>query len=311
MKRRPLLHAGLGLALPALLPGRARAATLLRIGDQRGGLKSVMQAAGQLAGTEDRFTWSIFAAAAPLVEALNADALDVGGVGDAPFAFARGAGAMVKAIGATRSSGASTALVVRGDAPYRSFADLKGKTIGTGRGSVGHFLVMAARAQAGLGPSDIRLAFLQPSDGKPALINGAIDAWSTWSQYVFLALKQDNARILIDGRGLMSGLSYTVATETAIAAKRALLLDFNRRAVAAQRWGLEHVDDYAAIWSRETGVPVDVSKQTLEARGFAPVNIDDQVVADQQRTVDLYAQERVLPNRYDVAPAFDRSFNVL
>lgn len=28
-------------------------------------------------------------------------------------------------------------------------------------------------------------------------------------------------------------------------------------------------------------------------------------------TVDLYAQKRVLPKRYDVGPAFDRSFNVL
>ena len=311
MKRRLMLQTGLALAAPGLLASRASAAEVLRIGDQRGGLKSVMQASGQLAGTEGRFTWSIFAAAAPLLEALNADALDAGGVGDAPFAFARAAGAPVKAIGATRSSGASTALLVRGDAPYRSFADLKGKTIGTGRGSVGHFLVMAARAQAGLAPGDIRLAFLQPSDGKPALINGSIDAWSTWSQYVFLALKQDDARILIDGRGLMSGLSYTLATERAIAAKRELLMDFNRRAVAAQRWGLGHVDEYAAIWSRETGVPLDVSRQTLQARGFSPVDIDDGLVQDQQRTVELYAREQVLPKSYDVSSAFDRSFNVL
>jgi sulfonate transport system substrate-binding protein len=299
------------LAAPVIVTRRAKAAEVLRIGDQRGGLKSVMQVSGQLTGTDDRFTWSIFAAAAPLLEALNAGALDVGGVGDAPFAFARSAGAPVKAIGATRSSGASTALLVRGDAPYRSFADLKGKTIGTGRGSVGHFLVMAARARAGLAPGDIHLVFLQPSDGKPALINGSIDAWSTWSQYVYLAVKQDNARILIDGRGLMSGLSYTLATESAIGAKRELLMDFNRRVVAAQRWGLEHVDAYAEIWSRETGVPLDVSKQTLQARGFTPVNIDDDLVRDQQKTVDLYARELVLPKPYDVSPAFDRSFNVL
>jgi sulfonate transport system substrate-binding protein len=309
MNRRHFLQAAPGLAAPFLLVRRAKAAEVLRIGDQRGGLKSVMQASGQLAGTDDRFAWNIFGAAAPLLEALNADALDVGGIGDAPFAFARGAGALVKAIGATRSSGASTALLVRSDAPYRSFADLKGKTIGTGRGSVGHFLVMAARARAGLGPGDIRLAFLQPSDGKPALANGSIDGWATWSQYVFLAVKQDNARIVIDGRGLMSGLSYTLATEKAIDAKRELLLDFTRRAVIAQRWGLEHLDAYASIWSRETGVPVDVSRLTLEARGFKPVRIDDTVVRDQQNTVDLYAQERVLPRRYDVSEAFDRSFN--
>ena len=41
-------------------------------GDQKGGAKSLMTASGLLAGIEHMIEWNIFAAAAPLLEALNA-----------------------------------------------------------------------------------------------------------------------------------------------------------------------------------------------------------------------------------------------
>ncbi|MEJ1975365.1 MAG: PhnD/SsuA/transferrin family substrate-binding protein [Acetobacteraceae bacterium] len=159
--RRALL--GAGLALPFV----AKAAPVLRIGDQRGGFKSVMTAAGVLDGAA--FSWNLFAAASPLLEALNADAIDCGGVGDAPFAFARAAGTPIKVFAATRSPGASTAILVHDDSPYHGFADLKGKTIAAAKGSVGHFLVVAARDKAGMTASDIKIAFLSPAmPGRPS-----------------------------------------------------------------------------------------------------------------------------------------------
>src|SRR3984957_7366900 len=148
------------IGLVAARSGSLLAAPVLRVGDQKGGAKSLMQASGALDGIEHLVDWTIFPAAAPLLEALNAGAIDCGGVGDAPFAFARAAGVRVKVIAATRSSGAATALLVPAGSTVRSFADLKGRTIGTGKGSVGHYLVVAARDKAGLSPEDIRLAFL-------------------------------------------------------------------------------------------------------------------------------------------------------
>ncbi len=298
------------IGLSAAITRPVRASPVLRLGDQKGGTRSLMAASGLLVDAELPIEWSIFAAAAPLLEALNAGAIDCGGVGDAPFAFARAAGVRAKIIAATRSSGSSTALLVPAKSTARSFADLKGRTIGTGRGSVGHYLVVAARERAGLTASDIRLVFLSPADAKAAFVSGAIDAWSTWSQYVYLAVAQDKARILLDGQGLMSGLSYYVATERAIAEKRDLLTTFTRRLRAALIWGLGNVDTYAAAWANETGVPYEVSRETLNARGFAPVPIDAQMIADQQHTVDLYVREGVLPNRYDASAGFDASFNV-
>src|SRR3978361_2195307 len=140
----------LGASLLAATTRRGNASPILRVGDQKGGAKSLMTASGVLSGIEHIIECNIFAAAAPVLEALNAGAIDCGGVGDAPFAFARAAGVRAKVIAGTRSSGASTALLVSASSAARSFADLKGHMIGTGRGSVGHFLILAARQRAGL-----------------------------------------------------------------------------------------------------------------------------------------------------------------
>ena len=296
--------------LVAGIPRTTWASPLLRVGDQKGGSKSLMAAASVLDGIENAIEWITFPAAAPLLEALNAGAIDCGGVGDAPFAFARAAGVRAKAISATRSSGASTALLVPGHSSAQSFADLKGRTIGTGKGSVGHFLVVVARERAGLSAGDINLAFLSPADAKAAFVAGAIDAWSTWSQYVYLAIAQNKARILLDGRGIMSGLSYQVATERAIKEKPDLLRTFTKRLDTALHWGLANIDTYAAAWAKETGVPYEVSRETLLARGFTPARIDGPLMADQQHTVDVYVREGVLPHQYDATSGFDASFNV-
>jgi sulfonate transport system substrate-binding protein len=100
-----------------------------------------------------------------------------------------------------------------------------------------------------------------------------------------------------------------VASEAAILRKRDVLAAYVQRVNQALRWGLSHTDGYATAWAAETGVPVDVSRETLQARGFVPAPVDAAMIADQQRTVDLYAREGVLPLRYDTASAFDPSFN--
>jgi sulfonate transport system substrate-binding protein len=130
LTRRHLATVAAGLLIGR--PRLGRASPVLQVGDQKGGAKSLMTAAGALTGIEHLIEWNIFAAAAPLLEALNAGAIDCGGVGDAPFAFARAAGVRAKVIAATRSSGASTALLLPAKSTARTFADLKGRTIGTG-----------------------------------------------------------------------------------------------------------------------------------------------------------------------------------
>ncbi|MFX5321118.1 PhnD/SsuA/transferrin family substrate-binding protein, partial [Acinetobacter baumannii] len=86
--------------------------------------------------------WKEFPAAAPLLEALSAGAIDTGLVGDAPFTFAAAANVPVKASAAIRQSREGLAIVVPEQSAVKSLDDLKGKKIATGRGSIGHQLIL-------------------------------------------------------------------------------------------------------------------------------------------------------------------------
>ena len=141
--------------------------------------------------------------------------MDSGPIGDAPLIFALAAGTRVKAIGANRSDSYGTAVLVRPDSPLKTAADLKGKSIATNRGSIGHYVTLKAITAAGLKPEDVNLRFLAPADAKLALTQGSVDAWATWEPYTALAETSRHARVLVSGRGLLPGLSYLAATDAA------------------------------------------------------------------------------------------------
>jgi sulfonate transport system substrate-binding protein len=310
-RRRFLARTGAAAALVAVpLRGTfAGAETILKVGDQKGGAQAVMEAAGVLKDLPYRVEWKQFPAAAPLLEALNAGAIDTGFAGDAPTTFAFAAGAPAKIIGANRSNPRATAIIVPKDSDLRAAADLKGKTVGTGRGSIGHYLVLAALKTAGLTTNDVKIAFLLPSDVKMALARGAVDAWSTWGIYTAQAVLVDGARVIADGGGLLSGLSHQSATNTAIAAKRDALADFVRRLASARLWALDNVDSFSRTWAQIVGVDTQVAKYSFGTEGFRPVLIDEGVIADQQKTADLWTESGVVPRKLEVRPFFDLSFN--
>jgi len=314
LSRRHALGLGVG-ALAAGLTSRRTAnaaipaGTVLKVGDQKGGVQSVMEAAGQLADLPYRVEWSQFPAAAPLLEALNAGAIEIGYAGDAPTTFALAAGTSAKIIGAVRSNPQSTSILVPGASSIRSVADLKGKTIGTGRGSIGHYLVLAALKANGLKPDDVKIAFLLPSDAKSALAAGSIGAWSTWGIYVSQALLVDGARAVVTGTGLMSGLSYQSATLEAISTKRDALADLIRRTAVARLWALENSDAFAGIWAKAVGVDPAIARHTFGVERVRPVAIDASVIADQQATSDVWREFGIIPKRLDAASIFDPGFN--
>jgi sulfonate transport system substrate-binding protein len=296
----------------ALLAGAAAPLspdTLLRVGDQKGGCQAVMKAAGTLSDLQYKIEWKQFAAAAPLLEALNADAVDIAAASDSPTTFALAAGVKGKVIGATRGSGGGTSIVVSANSPIQTMADLRGKKIGTNRGSVGHALVLAVAEKLGWQAEDIHIANLMPADAKAALAAGAIDAWSTWNTYVAQARLNDGARVVASGAGLLSGLNFQTATVTAINARPAALADYLRRLNIAWRWAAANPDAYAAVLSSEIGVSVPVAKLAFQTDIPVPVAIDDGVVAAEQRTADRYLAAKLLRERLDASPVFDRSFN--
>jgi len=300
----------LALALSLIIAASVTAAAevVLRVGDQKGNAQAVMEAAGVLKDVPYRIEWKEFAAAAPLLEALGAGAIDTGLVGDAPFTFAAAANVQAKAIAAIRQSGEGLSILVPEKSPVKTFDDLRGKKIATGRGSIGHQLVLAALAARGWAVSDVQFVFLAPSDAKVAYSQGSVDAWSTWEPYVSQEEVLFKARRIITGEGLTPGLSFTVATPEAIRDKRAALDDFIKRLTAARAWSQDHVDGYAQTWGRLMNISPAVAVNWLERARIKVVPIDDVVVSDEQRTIGLYFNSGLIKQKLDASEIVDRSF---
>ena len=302
---RLALAAGLLLGTVVLAPAQ----TTLRVGDQKGNSQAVMEAAGVLKDVPYKIEWKEFPAAASLLEALGAGAIETGLVGDAPFTFAAAANVPVKAIAAVRQSRDGLAVLVPEQSSIKSFDDLRGKKIATGRGSIGHQLILAALEARGWKPDDVQIAFLAPSDAKVAYTQGSIDAWSTWEPYVSQEEVLFKSRRVITGESLTPGLGFQVATPTAIKDKRPELEDFVRRLAAARAWSAGNVSSYAETWGKLMNIPTSVPLNWLTRAKIRITPIDDAVIADEQTTIDLYFRSGLIKQKLNAADIVDRSFS--
>ena len=196
-----------------------------------------------------------FDSGAPVQEALNAGALDVGFTGDLPFLFVYAAGAPVKAVGAWQNNPDSIALLTRSDSGVHSLQDLKGKQIAVNRGGWGHYLLLVLLERAGLKPEDVTLRFLNPVDGRVALTAGSVDAWAPWEPYIAISTIVDNTVRVPDGggKGILSGYSYALARDDALSdpAKRKAIADLLVRLAKSQIWAQHHPDEFAQVLRRQ------------------------------------------------------------
>jgi sulfonate transport system substrate-binding protein len=280
----------------------------LRIGDQKGGNRSLLEAAGQAKDLPYKIVWSEFPAAAPILEALNAGALDVGHTGDLAFLSIYAAGSPIKAIGGVRANANTQAILVRNDSPIQTAADLKGKRLAGTRGGWGQFLIDATLEKAGYKTSDATFASLGPVDAKIALVAGSIDGWAVWEPYVSYAVLKDNARVVADGAGLTPTLTFIVASDQAIATKREAIADFLQRLNKARNWSRAHVEEYAKNTAELTKLPEDVLARAYKAQDNRPIAIDDGVVKEFQEASDRATRYGIIGKPVDVSKAVDRSF---
>lgn len=299
---------GVLIAMASAGPAFSADTVTLRVGDQKGGNRSLLEIAGLAKDLPYKIEWSEFPAAAPILEALNAGALDVGYTGDLAFLTVYAAGAPIKAIGGTRADAKTQAILVRKDSPIKTAADLKGKRLAGTRGGWGQFLIDATLEKAGHKIEDATFAPLGPVDAKIALVAGSIDGWAVWEPYVSYATLKDNARVVADGDGLTPTVTFIVASDQAIAAKRAAVLDLVQRLNKARLWSLDHLPEYARSTAELTKLPEDVLLSAYTAQRTSPIVIDENVVREIQEASDRATRFGILTKKLDVGKTVDRSF---
>jgi len=292
------LHAAAQSAQPATLRiGFQKSASLLTLQKSSGSLEKRLAALGA------NVKWVEFPAGPQLLEGLNVGAVDVGFVGEAPPIFAQAAGARFVYIGFDPAAPEAEALVVPKDSPVKTFADLKGKKIALNKGSNVHFLLVKALEKQGLKYSDVQPVYLPPADARAAFERGAVDAWVIWDPFLAAVEKQSNARVLLDGRGLVNNYAYYLA-ERGFAEKypqliQALFDDSQAQAT----WLKANLKAAAAVIAPLQGLEPEVVEKSLTRYQFGVKPLTPAVAAEQQKIADAFHALGLIPKPIRVADA--------
>lgn len=324
--RRRLAPAALLLPLALLLTacgGSATAGTgsdtdgqgslTLNVGDQKGGSEAILRAAGELKGLDYKIKWSTFTSGPPLLEAVNAKAVDIGGVGNTPPVFAAGAGSKITVVSAFHGTSKGDAILVPNGSKLTKPAQLKGRSIAVAQGSSANYQLVASLRKAGLSLGDVHVKYLQPADALAAFTSGKVDAWAVWDPYTSQVLQSKQGRILTTGDGITNGLTFQVAAPSALQDKEkaAAVKDYLERLRRATAWVYDHQEEWAEVWAKDTGLPYEVALASVRRTNATRISVavDKPLVASEQEIADTFTELKLIPNKVDFGAFVDTRFN--
>lgn len=196
------------------------------------------------------------------LEYLNAGSIDFGSTAGGAALLGRINGNPIRGVH-VYSQPEWASLVVRGDSPLESLADLRGKRIAVTRGTDPHIFLLRALATVGLGERDVQLVLLQHVDGRTALLRGDVDAWAGLDPLTAAAELEHGARLLYRNPDFNSGGVLNVR-EAFAAGHPDLVREVLAAYAEARDWALAHPAELTALLARETQLPEAVVARQLQ-----------------------------------------------
>jgi len=278
---------------------------VLRIGYQKYGTLTLLKGRGtldqRLAAQGVAVKWTEFPAGPVLLEGLNVGSIDFGTVGEAPPIFAQAAGANLVYVANEPPAPRSEAIVVPKGSGLKSVADLKGSKVALNKGSNVHYLLVRALEKAGLKYGDISTVFLPPADARAAFERGSVDAWVIWDPFLAAAEKQLGARVLADGTGLVSNHQFYLAARPYAERNPEIVRLVIEELAKVDDWGRANPKEAAAVLTAQTGLDAATVDLAVERYSYGVRPISPQVVAEQQRIADVFAQLKLIPKPLRIA----------
>ena len=287
----------------ALLPARVGAATPVRFSYQRSStLLTLLKADGTLdqpfAARGFVPAWALFD---NVVVPMNAGTVDFDAdVADAVPIFTQSAGAPLTFYAREEGSPAAEAIIVPDKSAIRTVGDLKGKTVAVHRGSGCHFVLAAALKRVDLSFTDIKPAYLTPSDASAAFERGSVDAWVIWDPFLALTEAKLPTRTICDAAGLSHYHRYYTAATPFVEAHPDLVAIVYDALVAKGAGVKQHPAEAARqlspIWG---GMPTAVIERANARRTYHVEPVDGTQLGDQQLIADTFAAAKLIPKPID------------
>ena len=311
-KRHARRHT-LGLLFAAILAtglapsSYAQASKEVRIGYQKYGTLTLLKGRGtletRLAQKGITVKWTEFPAGPVLLEGLNVGSIDFGTVGEAPPIFAQAAGANLVYVGNEPPAPEAEAIVVPKGSTIRSVADLKGKKVALNKGSNVHYLLVKALEKAGVDYKDVQTIFLPPADARASFERGAVDAWVIWDPFLAAAEKQLGARVLADGKGLVSNHQFYLASRTYAQANSDTLRTVLEEVAKVDDWGRKNTAEVVAILAKQTSLEPAVVGLAANRYSYGVKPVSAEVINEQQKIADVFSRLKLIPKTIAVKDA--------
>src|SRR4051794_11072513 len=246
----------------------------------------------------------------PLVQAAASGDIDLGYVGTVPPITGAAKQFGFKIVATQHGSDVTKAaenIIVPKDSPIQTLADLKGKRIAIPQGSSAHGLALLALKSVGLTPKDVELVYLSPAAGATAFNTGKVDAWSIGNPQSSIAVG-DGARITAKGLPPIDQVNnYYVATDKSLndPVRRAALTDVLTRIARIFNWAQQNPDQYAKAIAKETGVPLEDARATVDSYPFKVAQVLPEDIKAEQALSDAFLEAGEITKKVDVSTITD------
>ena len=212
-------------------------------------------------------------------ENLRAEAIHVGSTAGSAALLARANNSPIKVV-SLYSRPEWSALVVPADSDITEVSDLKGKSVAATKGTDPYFFLLQALQEAGVEPGDVTVQNLQHADGRSAMENGSVDAWSGLDP-IMAGAEEEGAELFY--RNLdFNTYGFLNATESFLEEQPEIAQAVVNTYEYAREWAAENADETVKILAEVAGLDESVARKVIEERS----NLDvDPVPGDEQLEV--------------------------
>jgi sulfonate transport system substrate-binding protein len=253
--------------------------------------------------------WVEFQSGPPYFQAIAANRLDFGQVGNTPVIVGQAAGVGFKEIGITGTGRDGDAIIVPKGSSIRSLHDLKGKKIAVAKGSAADGLLYVALSKAGIQPSEVNIVPMQPNEAQAAFDSHAVDAWAIWDPFITIETKQRGAHILANARSLDILVPGFTVVRTQFAKEHPdLVVLFLKVYQQAIDWQNQHLDQAIDTYYQARKIDKSVIRTVIENSQAESRPVTPEVVASQQTTANFLYKMGEIKQRVDVSKVVDNSY---
>jgi len=219
-------------------------------------------------GVEIEWVWS--AGSNKANEYLRSDAVDFGSTAGAAALLAKANGSDIQTV-YLYSQPEWTALVIPEDSEITTVQELKGKKIAATKGTDPYFFLLRTLNEFGLTGSDVEVVNIQHADGRTALENGDVDAWSGLDPYMAQTELEHGSKLLyrnidFNSWGFLNARTAFIEDHPEYVTR--ILAQYER----ARQWIIDNPDEAIAILARDAELSEEVAAKELNER--TNLNID-------------------------------------